>query len=378
MIWYLPSVGAELEIDEKRGILTEHPLLVTEPSWNSKENRERMIELAFEEFDAPAYYSVDRAVMCAFASGRGSALVVDIGDELTTITPICDGYVLRKGIQKSPIAGNMLSSLLLSATQSQSGVPVLPHYLVASKPLPISEPPSNSSNGEGLTSTPPESETMPANVVLRDERMPDKVGSLTTNSFADYQKMRVMHDLKENVCEVFPRNWDEEAVSAMPTRTFEFPTGQRQHFGRTRYAIPEVLFNPTFIPADFSNYTVPKHPASTLPTPDCNTALSLSQLILKSINSCDVDVQAILNGSIIVTGGSSLIAGLIERLDWDLRMLAPGMKFKITAPGNVVERRFSSWLGGSVLASLGSFHQLWVGKDEYKEQGRSVVHRRCK
>lgn len=43
--------------------LEEHPLLVTEPSWNSSEAKERMVELAFEKWDVPAYYNVDRSVM---------------------------------------------------------------------------------------------------------------------------------------------------------------------------------------------------------------------------------------------------------------------------------------------------------------------------
>lgn len=45
--------------------LEEFPLLVTEPSWNTKENKEKMCELAFESWNCPAYYSVDRAVMSA-------------------------------------------------------------------------------------------------------------------------------------------------------------------------------------------------------------------------------------------------------------------------------------------------------------------------
>jgi len=43
--------------------LEEYPLLVTEPSWNTKENREKMCEIAFEKWQAPAYYAVDKAVM---------------------------------------------------------------------------------------------------------------------------------------------------------------------------------------------------------------------------------------------------------------------------------------------------------------------------
>lgn len=43
--------------------LEDHPLLVTEPSWNTNTNREKMCEIAFEKWTAPAYYAVDRSVM---------------------------------------------------------------------------------------------------------------------------------------------------------------------------------------------------------------------------------------------------------------------------------------------------------------------------
>lgn len=52
-------------------------------------------------------------------------------------------------------------------------------------------------------------------------------------------------------------------------------------------------------------------------------------------------------------------------------------KIKIHAAGNTTERKSSSWLGGSILASLGTFHQLWVSRKEYEEFGDSIVHRRC-
>lgn len=79
--------------------------------------------------------------------------------------------------------------------------------------------------------------------------------------------------------------------------------------------------------------------------------------------------------------------------------------FCLDAPASPAERVYSSWLGGSILASLGTFHQvssflpsllfsssntnflffpvfsflkLWIGKDEYMETGKSIVHRRGK
>ncbi|PIO66849.1 hypothetical protein TELCIR_11422 [Teladorsagia circumcincta] len=50
------------------------------------------------------------------------------------------------------------------------------------------------------------------------------------------------------------------------------------------------------------------------------------------------------------------------------------MKIKIIAPP---ERKYSVWIGGSILASLSTFQQLWISKQEYDESGPSIVHRKC-
>ena len=84
-------------------------------------------------------------------------------------------------------------------------------------------------------------------------------------------------------------------------------------------------------------------------------------------------------GSIVVSGGCSLIPGLNERLHGRLNELVPqmSMKVKILAPSTPSERRFSVWIGGSILASLGSFQQLWMSKAEYDEQGPKGIERKC-
>ena len=84
-------------------------------------------------------------------------------------------------------------------------------------------------------------------------------------------------------------------------------------------------------------------------------------------------------GSIIVSGGGSLMPGLTERLHGCLNELVPqmSMKVKVIAPSTPHERRFSVWIGGSILASLGSFQQLWMSKQEYDEVGASGIHKKC-
>ena len=53
---------------------------------------------------------------------------------------------------------------------------------------------------------------------------------------------------------------------------------------------------------------------------------------------------------------------------------APFLSFQIIAPP---ERKYSVWIGGSILASLSTFQQMWISKQEYDEAGPSIVHRKC-
>ena len=108
-------------------------------------------------------------------------------------------------------------------------------------------------------------------------------------------------------------------------------------------------------------------------------------------------MRQVLLSNVVLTGGGSLLTGFADRLASELSRILnhvryysfcsvlpknklTGMYFqtKIHAPGNPVERRFGAWLGGSILASLGTFHQLWISKEEWQEHGKAIVAQRCK
>lgn len=159
---------------------------------------------------------------------------------------------------------------------------------------------------------------------------------------------------------------------------FEFPNGFQKQFGRARYTIPEVLFNPaSYLPPEFAENAPPTYAASTIATPPLSQATALPRLVLGAAERCDADLQSTLLSNVVITGGTTLLPGFVERLDWEVRAAAPGIKVKLSAPGNIVERRFGAWLGGSILASLGTFHQLWISKDEVRGLSpSSTVHDR--
>ena len=75
------------------------------------------------------------------------------------------------------------------------------------------------------------------------------------------------------------------------------------------------------------------------------------------------------------SGGTTMYPGISDRMQKEITALAPSsMKVKIIAPP---ERKYSVWIGGSILASLSTFQQMWISKQEYDESGPSIVHRKC-
>ena len=104
----------------------------------------------------------------------------------------------------------------------------------------------------------------------------------------------------------------------------------------------------------------------------------LQSMVLDSISFCDPDVRKDLFSSVLLTGGNSLLPNLGARLEKELVALGPQTsKIKVLAQQAQLERRFSAWIGGSILASLGSFQQMWLSKAEYDENGAQLIHRKA-
>lgn len=95
----------------------------------------------------------------------------------------------------------------------------------------------------------------------------------------------------------------------------------------------------------------------------------------KSIMKCDIDIRKDLYANIVMSGGSTMYPGIADRMQREVSQLAPTtVKVKIVAPP---ERKYSVWIGGSILGSLSTFASMWITKQEYDEAGPSIVHRKC-
>nr|KAF6414881.1 actin beta like 2 [Molossus molossus] len=101
----------------------------------------------------------------------------------------------------------------------------------------------------------------------------------------------------------------------------------------------------------------------------------IHETTFNSIMKCDVDIRKDLYANTVLSGGTTMYPGIADRMQKEITALAPStMKIKIIAPP---ERKYSVWIGGSILASLSTFQQMWISKQEYDESGPSIVHRKC-
>merc|ERR1712045_259186 len=137
-------------------------------------------------------------------------------------------------------------------------------------------------------------------------------------------------------------------------KTYELPDGNIITVGSERFRCPEVLFQPSFVGKEASG---------------------IHDTTFQSIMKCDVDIRKDLYQNVVLSGGTTMFQGIDKRLEKAITALAPAsVKVKIVAPP---ERKYSVWIGGSILSSLSTFQDMWISKDEYDESGPGIVHRKC-
>jgi centractin len=176
------------------------------------------------------------------------------------------------------------------------------------------------------------------------------------HAFTTTAELEVVRQIKEQCCVVAfnPAEQEKQQTNTQlaAKHQYSLPDGTSLEIGPEAFRAPEILFRPDLVGSEYRGVH------------DC---------LVTAVMRSDLDLRRVLFSQMVLSGGSTLFPGFGDRLLNDVRKhsLTPrDTKIRIAAPP---ERIYSTWIGGSILASLGTFKSMWLTKSEWQEHGARIL-----
>lgn len=157
----------------------------------------------------------------------------------------------------------------------------------------------------------------------------------------------VLRDIKEQIGFVRgrPSPGDDDE------KPFLVPEGQQIMIGRPRYQSAEALFDPSLV-------GVKSH--------------GIAKMTSEVIETIDEDIRNELSSRILLSGGTTLYSGFIDRFEKGVMITnQTSARPSFYSPAN---RKNAVWVGGSLLSSSDSFEELSISRSEYSETGTNALY----
>ncbi|VVC28833.1 Actin family,Actin, conserved site [Cinara cedri] len=176
-------------------------------------------------------------------------------------------------------------------------------------------------------------------------------------SFTTSKSWEEIREIKEKMC-YCALDFEKEisTFSKNKEQQYKLPDGMIVSIKTEAFKSPEILFNPALFDIE-------------------NEQGGLHDIVQSSCSACNINEQSTMYENIVLAGGTSKFPFLTERLESMLKKLnLSTTKIKITARP---ERKYSTWIGGSILASISTFSKVWISKSEYEERGQEIIQEKC-